>query len=360
MRTSIRVTTSASCNASGTATGSTSAGRANFKARAVVPHFRNRRSDDCCWCATMQGVLRGFHNTCRHRGAALCRSPTAPCASAVDHLSRTTRGFTICRGSCCAPPPSACRAASTRPTFPLYPISVTEWNGFVFVALTEQSAAVREDIRPAVEPARCLAPRQESRRRPRAAQDHSVQLEDILGELQRVPALPGRASEIVAARADLWSRPARGARRSRTGRRTAAERRSRSSRAACAAAQPRGPWTARPSGSPFPGLSEADREAGHIYMTALPSVFLVGHVDYVRVVRLLPLGPEQTELRVEYLFSPRDVGGSQVRPAQCRGFHEPRHDRGCRGVRTQSTRAARRTSRTRSRHAGRIRHPTIP
>jgi Rieske 2Fe-2S family protein len=32
-------------------------------------------------------------------------------------------------------------------------------------------------------------------------------------------------------------------------------------------------------------------------------MFIVGHVDYVRVVRLKPLGPERTELRVEYLFS---------------------------------------------------------
>jgi len=36
----------------------------------------------------------------------------------------------------------------------------------------------------------------------------------------------------------------------------------------------------------------------------LPSMFIVGHIDYVRVVRLLPLGAERTELRVEYLFVP--------------------------------------------------------
>ena len=47
-------------------------------------------------------------------------------------------------------------------------------------------------------------------------------------------------------------------------------------------------------------------------MTGLPSMFIVGHVDYVRVVRLLPLGPERTELRVEYLFSPRDLGRSRI------------------------------------------------
>jgi glycine betaine catabolism A len=61
------------------------------------------------------------------------------------------------------------------------------------------------------------------------------------------------------------------------------------------------------TGVPFAGLSEDDRKAGHIYQTSLPSVFLVGHIDYVRVVRLLPLGPERTELRVEYLFSPQTL-----------------------------------------------------
>ncbi|WP_245477633.1 MULTISPECIES: SRPBCC family protein [unclassified Mesorhizobium] len=32
--------------------------------------------------------------------------------------------------------------------------------------------------------------------------------------------------------------------------------------------------------------------------------FIVGHVDYVRTVRLVPLGSEQTELTAEWLFSP--------------------------------------------------------
>ena len=36
----------------------------------------------------------------------------------------------------------------------------------------------------------------------------------------------------------------------------------------------------------------------------LPSMFIVGHVDYVRTVRLVPLGPETTELTAEWLFLP--------------------------------------------------------
>jgi Rieske 2Fe-2S family protein len=64
-------------------------------------------------------------------------------------------------------------------------------------------------------------------------------------------------------------------------------------------------WSAdgRTTGIAFTDLADEDRKLGAVYLTALPSMFIVGHVDYVRVVRLRPLGPEQTELRVEYLFS---------------------------------------------------------
>jgi Rieske 2Fe-2S family protein len=50
-------------------------------------------------------------------------------------------------------------------------------------------------------------------------------------------------------------------------------------------------------------LSAEQRRRGATYVTCVPSVFIVGHLDYVRVVRVRPTGPEQTELRVEYLFS---------------------------------------------------------
>jgi glycine betaine catabolism A len=54
-------------------------------------------------------------------------------------------------------------------------------------------------------------------------------------------------------------------------------------------------------------LSDADRKAGHIYLTSVPSVFIVAHVDYVRVVRLLPLGPERTQMTIEFLFLPETL-----------------------------------------------------
>ena len=59
-------------------------------------------------------------------------------------------------------------------------------------------------------------------------------------------------------------------------------------------------------GASFPRLSDEERRLGYHYMTSLPSHYVVLHVDHVRSSRLLPLGPEMTELEIEWLF-PRET-----------------------------------------------------
>lgn len=63
-------------------------------------------------------------------------------------------------------------------------------------------------------------------------------------------------------------------------------------------------------GAEFPCLSEAEREAGQTFVTLLPTMFIVAHVDYVRTVSLHPLGPERTKLRAEWLFLPETLARS--------------------------------------------------
>src|SRR5690606_31338257 len=63
----------------------------------------------------------------------------------------------------------------------------------------------------------------------------------------------------------------------------------------------------RSHGVQFQGLTDAERSAGQTYTMHLPSMFIVGHVDYVRTVTLLPLGPEQTRLTAEWLFPPQEM-----------------------------------------------------
>lgn len=60
-------------------------------------------------------------------------------------------------------------------------------------------------------------------------------------------------------------------------------------------------------GKVFENLSEEDLTRGYTYATSLPSVFVGAYPDHIRIVRLLPLGPEQTELVSEWLFLPETL-----------------------------------------------------
>ncbi len=62
--------------------------------------------------------------------------------------------------------------------------------------------------------------------------------------------------------------------------------------------------TGKPCGPVFEGLTAEERQDGFRFVTLYPSAYIVAHVDYVRCVRLQPLGPEQTRLVAEWYFSP--------------------------------------------------------
>jgi glycine betaine catabolism A len=250
-----------------------------------------------------RGVLQGFHNTCRHRGAALCRES--------DGLMRT--GTIICpyhawvynlQGDLLRTSSKIHAGGFDVADYPLYKISVKEWNGFIFVALTEQPPAFekifdlpldRLDAWPLEElvVGHTLLKTIES--------NWKIFWENY-NECLHCPGVHPQLSQLVPI----------------YGRGLLEERDDPDWRAHADDDDPKfkgglrsgaASWSldGKATGVPFAGLSEADRKAGHIYMTALPSVFLVGHIDYVRVVRLLPLAPERTELRVEYLFSPQTL-----------------------------------------------------
>jgi len=57
-------------------------------------------------------------------------------------------------------------------------------------------------------------------------------------------------------------------------------------------------------------LNEEDLARGYTYASSLPSVFIGGYADHVRIVRLLPIGPEQTELVSEWLFEKDTMSAS--------------------------------------------------
>jgi glycine betaine catabolism A len=245
-----------------------------------------------------QGVVQGFHNTCRHRGAALCRESEGLLRAGTIVCPYHAWVYNL-QGDLLRTSSKAHASGFDVADFPLYKISVKEWNGFVFVALTDSPPAFekifdlplnRLDAWPLEE----------------LVVGH-VLLKTInsnwkifwenYNECLHCPGVHPQLSQLVP----IYGR---GLLEERDDPQWASHVEDSDPKFKGGLRNGAATWSLDgKAGVAFPGLSEADRKAGHIYMTSLPSVFLVGHIDYVRVVRLLPLGPEKTELRVEYLFS---------------------------------------------------------
>jgi Rieske 2Fe-2S family protein len=245
------------------------------------------------------GRLAAFHNTCRHRGAELCRESAGSLRTGAIvcpyHAWVYDLHGELLRTSSKRDPEGFDRA-----DYPLYGVRVLDWRGFVFVCL-----------------ARNAPPLERQFDLPLSRMD-AWPLEDLVighvlskpiesnwkifwenyNECLHCPSVHPKLSSLVPIfgrglleeRDDpQWSRHAEDPDPKYKG----------GLRAGAAT------WSTdgRAVGRPFPGLTAEDRRTGHIYLTALPSMFIVGHIDYVRTVRLLPLGPTRCELRVEYLFS---------------------------------------------------------
>jgi Rieske 2Fe-2S family protein len=249
------------------------------------------------------GVLRGFHNTCRHRGAALCtaesgmlRSSSIVCpyhAWVYDlegELKRTSSkrhadGFDVA-------------------DYPLYAIHVREWRGFIFVSINAAAPVFEQLFDLPLErvdgwPLEELVIGHVLRKE--IACNWKIFWENY-NECLHCPGVHPQLSQLVPI----------------YGRGLLEERDDPEWRAHATDADPKFKgglregavtWSlnGQATAAAFPGLSPEDQRQGHLYLTGLPSVFIVAHLDYVRVVRLRPLGPERTELTVEYLFAPQTL-----------------------------------------------------
>ena len=55
------------------------------------------------------------------------------------------------------------------------------------------------------------------------------------------------------------------------------------------------------------GLTDQERDDGLIFMDIIGAFYLVAHADYVRTVRLVPKGPESTDLVIDWML-PANLG----------------------------------------------------
>ena len=63
-------------------------------------------------------------------------------------------------------------------------------------------------------------------------------------------------------------------------------------------------------GHTIAGLTEAEINRGQLYITSLPSMFAGFYSDHIRLVRILPISVDETELVVEWLFEEKALEDS--------------------------------------------------
>lgn len=252
-----------------------------------------------------QGRLAAFHNVCRHRGAELC----AEGAGTLDRPLLTCRyhAWTYdLAGRLLATGHARRVDGFDRAAHGLAPLGVAEWGGIVFVnaaggGQAEFDAALGRELALLDNwPLSTLRP----------AHSETIELAcnwkvfwENFNECLHCPGIHPDLSELVPIYARGIMAPEddpdwQAQKASRDPRHTGRLRPGAES------------WTADglATGPALPGLTAADIARGMTYAVAMPSLFVVGHVDHARSMRILPLGPERTLIEASWLVPPDRIG----------------------------------------------------
>jgi len=251
---------------------------------------------------------RAFHNTCRHRGALLCREDSGHFSNGRIICPYHTWTYAL-DGELLATPYRIDSQGFDRADYPLYRVHAGTWGGFVFVNLADEPSQSLEDFlgNEAEElsnwPLSELRSVQQDRKL--LACNWKVFWENynecyhcprVHPELCRVVPIYRKGITGVSELPD-WQ-PSDDPDADRTHVAPGLET-----------------WTldGRSRLPPLPGLSESERQEGMRFTTLIGSLFVVGHPDYARSVRVVPHGPESTELIIDWFLLP---GTADTHPAE--------------------------------------------
>ncbi|MBZ9671808.1 aromatic ring-hydroxylating oxygenase subunit alpha [Mesorhizobium sp. ES1-3] len=255
------------------------------------------------------GALRAFHNTCRHRGSQLCQESEGRLKARLITCPYHAWSYSL-HGDLVRVPSKSLPDGFDKADYPLYRVALSVWRGFVFANLAEDAAgSAQSSFDPASGdlgnwPLDKLVSGHVLRKVMNCNWkifwenfNECLHCPGVHKDLSRL--VPIYGGGLMSRHDDPeWARhAANDAPEFSGGLRAGAETWSRDGRT---------------HGPVFPGLTQAERTAGQTYVTSLPSMFIVGHVDYVRTVRLVPLGPEQTELTAEWLFAPEALAETDI------------------------------------------------
>jgi Rieske 2Fe-2S family protein len=265
--------------------------------------YRLHRIGDQCLLVVRgdDGALRAFHNTCRHRGAELCQADSG--AFRGGRIVCPYHAWTYdLAGNLLATPHRLPSAGFDPASHGLYEVPLATWGGFVFVSLEPRASfaqAFGEQV--SVLAHWPLADLVRVQRDVHALACNWKVFWENFSECYHCPRVHPELCNLVP----MYGRGV-----------VSAEddpRRAQSSAPGAPLRPGAVTWTLD-GASDLPGfasLTPEERAAGMTFVTLLPTMFVVAHVDYVRSVRVRPLGPEVTELTVDWLVAP-EVAASEL------------------------------------------------
>jgi Rieske 2Fe-2S family protein len=254
------------------------------------------------------GELRAFYNTCRHRGAMLCADAAGKLPARA--ITCPYHAWTYRLGGELARIPSAGRTHHVPVgDTALYPVSLKAWRGFVYVNLADPGQGFGRNFNTNTDTVANwpLEELQVGHRLTKRIQCNWKIFWENYNECLHCPTIhPALSSLVPIYRRGIMEQRDDPDWRSHERDTDPAYRGGLRAGA--------GTWSldGRTLGHEFAALTADERRLGYHFVTNLPSHYLVAHVDHVRSSRLLPLGPEQTELEVEWLFPRETLEDSRV------------------------------------------------
>lgn len=264
------------------------------------------------------GALRAYFNTCRHRGSILCtqtqgRFPAKLITCPYHNWSYALDGRLVRTPNWT---PGADFDASTHG---LFPVAVREWRGCVFVNLHANAAALEEALDPPGDalrnwPLETLVPLHARERTLHC--NWKLFWENFL-ECYHCPNIHRDLCELVP----IYKRSFMDEHDAPDWPEHAGDNDPAWRGGIRADAQT---WSddGRVHGPQFEGLTAEERRRGHTFLNVWPTMFVVAHADYVRIVSILPAGPEATQVRMQILVAPSAAAEMGPHLANIVGFVE--------------------------------------
>ena len=248
-------------------------------------------------------ILRGFYNTCRHRGSIICSEQQGRFKSKVMLCPYHQWAYNF-EGELITTSSHAEAVDFEKSNFPLHKVLVKEWRGGVFVSLSDSPPDLEQGLQRGSDrtenwPMSELVVGHQWRKTMQCNWkvfwenfNECLHCPNIHPELCDLVPIYGRRISYYRDEPDWQQTNSRNDPKYIGGLRENARSWSISGNTA---------------DEPFPNLTDEEINRGQSYCVSLPSVFIAAHVDYMRTVRILPLGPEETDIEVEWLFLPETM-----------------------------------------------------